>query len=185
MKLYWCLNVVSCSCRHQPCNKFEQLSPMLKFCLRILAFCCTHSFLSLEGSVDRALGPMSAIKHVMRTVLSQITLACRRENLSRGTFPILSGDPFFQETIKNPVGKQFRFLKRAMVEQNGESTPRGVLTLRIDVALIRRDQCKRVLPSLRRTAKVHVLPKPSTRGLSLFIGDPQNGFPCGCHIKTI
>ena len=40
---------------------------------------------------------------------------------SRGTFPILSRDPSFQETIKN-LGKQIQLLKRSMVERNREST---------------------------------------------------------------
>ena len=42
----------------------------------------------------------------------------RRVDVSRGTFTILSRDPSFQETIKNP-GETADFLKRTMLEQNG------------------------------------------------------------------
>ena len=42
--------------------------------------------------------------------------------ISTATFPILSRDPSFQEAIKKTQGNIW-FLKRTMVEKNGESTP--------------------------------------------------------------
>ena len=48
---------------------------------------------------------------------------------SRGTFPILSGDPSFQETTKNTGEMDLIFKKRTMAENNGEGRRNQALDL--------------------------------------------------------